>query len=132
MSKDLLSAVHQVLSSDELEIQELVQRISSARYLDEGQKDQMIEILGKNLGEDWQQQQKDAWYRGDDHYALHKAANPKMHAKTPEKKKPSIKPPKDKQDRDRDAWYKKGEKDREQRDKIKRTRERLRKQEKGE
>ena len=46
MSRDLLSAAHQVLSSNELEIQELVQRVSSARYLDEEQKDQIIELLG--------------------------------------------------------------------------------------
>ena len=50
MSQDLLATVHQVLSSDDLEIQELVQRISSARYLDEGQKDQIIKVLGVKEG----------------------------------------------------------------------------------
>ena len=50
MSRDLLSAAHQVLSSNELEIQELVNRISSARYLDEGQKDQIIKVLGVKEG----------------------------------------------------------------------------------
>jgi len=50
MSRDLLSTAHQVLSSNELEIQELVQRISSARYLDEGQKDQIIKVLGFKEG----------------------------------------------------------------------------------
>ena len=50
MSQDLLATVHQVLSSNELEIQELVQRISSARYLDEGQKDQIIKVLGVKEG----------------------------------------------------------------------------------
>ncbi len=46
MSKDLLSVAHQVLSSNELEIQELVNRISAARYLDESQKTAIIEIFG--------------------------------------------------------------------------------------
>ena len=41
MSRDLLSAAHQVLSSNELEIQELVQRVSSARYLDEEQNNKI-------------------------------------------------------------------------------------------
>ena len=50
MSQDLLATVHQVLSSDDLEIQELVQRISSARYLDESQKDQIIKVLGVKEG----------------------------------------------------------------------------------
>ena len=50
MSRDLIGAAHQVLSSNELEIQELVNRISSARYLDEGQKDQIIKVLGVKEG----------------------------------------------------------------------------------
>ena len=45
MSKDLLSAAHQVLSSNELEIQELVNRISAARYLDEETKEKIINEL---------------------------------------------------------------------------------------
>ena len=48
MSQDLLATVHQVLSSDDLEIQELVQRISSARSLDEETKDIIIKEL-KNI-----------------------------------------------------------------------------------
>ena len=51
MSKDLLSTVHQVLSSNELEIQELVNRISAARYLDESQKTAIIEIFGLSKAE---------------------------------------------------------------------------------
>ena len=47
MSRDLLSAAHQVLSSNELEIQELVNRISSARYLDEETKDIIIKELSR-------------------------------------------------------------------------------------
>ena len=46
MSRDLLSAAHQVLSSNELEIQELVNRISAARYLNESQKSEIIKVLG--------------------------------------------------------------------------------------
>ena len=45
MSQDLLATVHQVLSSDDLEIQELVQRISSARSLDEETKDIIIKEI---------------------------------------------------------------------------------------
>ena len=45
MSRDLLATVHQVLSSNELEIQELVNRISSARSLDEETKDIIIKEL---------------------------------------------------------------------------------------
>ena len=45
MSRDLISSAYQVLSSNELEIQELVQRISSARYLDEETKDIIIKEL---------------------------------------------------------------------------------------
>ena len=47
MSQDLLATVHQVLSSDDLEIQELVQRISSARSLDEETKDIIIKALNE-------------------------------------------------------------------------------------
>ena len=50
MSKDLISAAHQVLSSNELEIRELVNRISAARYLDENQKSEIIKVLGFNEG----------------------------------------------------------------------------------
>ena len=49
MSKDLLSAAHQVLSNNELEIQELVQRISVARYLPEVTKEAMIAELSPEL-----------------------------------------------------------------------------------
>ena len=51
MSRDLLSTVHQVLSNNELEIQELVNRISAARYLDESQKTAIIEIFGLSKAE---------------------------------------------------------------------------------
>ena len=50
MSRDLISAAHQVLSSNELEIRELVNRISAARYLDENQKSEIIKVLGFNEG----------------------------------------------------------------------------------
>ena len=49
MSKDLLATVHQVLSSNELEIQELVNRISAARYLDEETKEIIIKELSAAL-----------------------------------------------------------------------------------
>ena len=49
MSQDLLTTVHQVLSSNELEIQELVNRISSARSLDEETKDIIIKELSAAL-----------------------------------------------------------------------------------
>jgi hypothetical protein len=50
MSRDLIGAAHQVLSSNDLEIQELVNRISSARYLDESQKSEIIKVLGFKEG----------------------------------------------------------------------------------
>ena len=49
MSRDLLTTVHQVLSSNELEIQELINRISSARYLDEETKDIIIKEISAAL-----------------------------------------------------------------------------------
>jgi hypothetical protein len=49
MSRDLISSAYQVLSSNELEIQELVQRISSARYLDEETKEKIINELSAAL-----------------------------------------------------------------------------------
>ena len=54
MSQDLLATVQQVLTSNEVEIQELVNRISSARSLDEETKDIIIKELSAallNLGE---------------------------------------------------------------------------------
>ena len=49
MSQDLLTTVHQVLSSNELEIQELVNRISAARSLDEETKDIIIKEISAAL-----------------------------------------------------------------------------------
>ena len=49
MSQDLLATVQQVLTSNELEIQELVNRISSARSLDEETKDIIIKELSAAL-----------------------------------------------------------------------------------
>ena len=51
MSRDLIGVAHQVLSSNELEIQELVNIISAARYLDENQKNAIIEIFGLSAKE---------------------------------------------------------------------------------
>ncbi len=59
--------------------------------------------------EDYQDDVKAAWYQGDDAYAAHKAANPRMHKKEPDKKKVNIPAPKDKQERDKDKWYAKRE-----------------------
>ena len=50
MSRDLISSAYQVLSSNDLEIQELVNRISAARYLDESQKSEIIKVLGFKEG----------------------------------------------------------------------------------
>ncbi len=47
MSRDLIGTAHQVLSNNELEIQELVQRISSARYLPEVTKEKIINELSQ-------------------------------------------------------------------------------------
>ena len=53
MSRDLISAAHQVLSSNELEIRELVNRISAARYLDENQKEAIVRILSEDDDAKW-------------------------------------------------------------------------------
>ena len=51
MSRDLIGTAHQVLSSDDLEIQELVNRISAARYLPEVTKEAMIaELSADKIG----------------------------------------------------------------------------------
>ena len=49
MRRDLLTTVHQVLSNNELEIQELVNRISAARYLPEETKEIIINELSSAL-----------------------------------------------------------------------------------
>ena len=51
MSRDLIGTAYQVLSNNELEIQELVNRISVASYLDENQKTAIIEIFGLSKAE---------------------------------------------------------------------------------
>ena len=73
MSQDLLATVHQVLSSDDLEIQELVQRISSARSLDEETKDIIIKEISDAMAKRAAQKASDrhasgvsAQLRGDD------------------------------------------------------------------
>ena len=53
MSRDLISAAHQVLSSNELEIRELVNRISAARYLDENQKEAIVRMLSEDDDAKW-------------------------------------------------------------------------------
>ena len=73
MSRELISAAHQVLSSNELEIQELVQRISSARSLDEETKDIIIKEISDAMAKRAAQKASDrhasgvsAQLRGDD------------------------------------------------------------------
>ena len=61
--------------------------------------------------EDYQDDVRAAWYKGDEAYADHKKANPQMHKKVPIKKKPTLNIPKghlpkDKQEIDRKAFYK--------------------------
>jgi hypothetical protein len=63
-----------------------------------------------NVKEDDQERQRDAWYKGDEHVAQDKKANPRLYKKVPIKKKGLTIPKgheiKDKQDRDREAFYK--------------------------
>ena len=73
MSRDLIGAAHQVLSSNELEIQELVQRISAARSLDEETKDIIIKEISDAMAKRAAQKASDrhasgvsAQLRGDD------------------------------------------------------------------
>ena len=65
------------------------------------------------VNEDDQERARDAWYKGDDHFAQHKIANPSVHKKVPVKKKgmdiPKGHLPPDKQERDRAAFYAKKE-----------------------
>ncbi|SVB48738.1 uncharacterized protein METZ01_LOCUS201592 [marine metagenome] len=61
--------------------------------------------------EDYQDDVKAAWYKGDEAFADHKKANPQMHKKAPIRKKPTLNIPKghlpkDKQEIDRKAFYK--------------------------
>ena len=60
-----------------------------------------------------QERARDAWYKGDDHYADHKKANPSVHKKVPVKKKgmdiPKGHVPKDSAERNRDKFYAKKE-----------------------
>ena len=62
------------------------------------------------IKEDDQERQRDAWYKGDEHVAQDKKANPRLYKKVPIKKKGLTIPKgheiKDKQDRDREAFYK--------------------------
>jgi len=65
------------------------------------------------VNEDDQERARDAWYKGDDHFAQHKIANPSVHKKVPVKKRgmdiPKGHLPPDKQERDRAAFYAKKE-----------------------
>ena len=60
--------------------------------------------------EDYQDDVRAAWYKGDEAYADHKKANPQMHKKAPVKKKgmqiPKGHIPKDSAERNRDKFYK--------------------------
>ena len=60
--------------------------------------------------EDYQDDVRAAWYKGDEAYADHKKANPQMHKKVPIKKKgmqiPKGHIPKDSAERNRDKFYK--------------------------
>ena len=63
----------------------------------------------KQQSEDYQDDVRAAWYKGDDAYADHKKANPQMHKKAPVKKKVSLPAPKSDQERRKDDWYAKKE-----------------------
>jgi hypothetical protein len=61
--------------------------------------------------EDYQDDARAAWYKGDEHVAQDKKANPQRYKKAPIKKKPTLNIPKgheikDKQEIDRKAFYK--------------------------
>ena len=61
--------------------------------------------------EDYQDDVRAAWYKGDEAYADHKKANPQMHKKVPIKKKgmqiPKGHIPKDSAEKARDKFYSK-------------------------
>ena len=61
--------------------------------------------------EDYQDDVRAAWYKGDEAYADHKKANPQMHKKVPIKKKgmqiPKGHIPKDSAEKNRDKFYSK-------------------------
>jgi hypothetical protein len=63
----------------------------------------------KQQSEDYQDDVRAAWYKGDDAYADHKKANPQMHKKAPVKKKVPFTAPKSDQERRKDDWYAKKE-----------------------
>ena len=63
----------------------------------------------KQQSEDYQDDVRAAWYKGDYAYAAHKDANPQMHKKAPVKKKVSLPAPKSDQERRKDDWYAKKE-----------------------
>ena len=63
----------------------------------------------KQQSEDYQDDVRAAWYKGDDAYADHKKANPQMHKKAPVKKKVPFTAPKGDQERRKDDWYAKKE-----------------------
>ena len=61
--------------------------------------------------EDYQDDARAAWYKGDEHVAQDKKANPQRYKKAPIRKKPTLNIPKgheikDKQEIDRKAFYK--------------------------
>ena len=61
--------------------------------------------------EDYQDDARAAWYKGDEHVAQDKKANPQRYKKAPIRKKPTLTIPKgheikDKQEIDRKAFYK--------------------------
>ena len=61
--------------------------------------------------EDYQDDVRAAWYKGDEHVAQDKKANPQRYKKAPIRKKPTLNIPKgheikDKQEIDRKAFYK--------------------------
>jgi len=70
---------------------------------------QKKEAEKKRQSEDYQDDVRAAWYKGDDAYAAHKDANPQMHKKAPVKKKVSLPAPKSDQERRKDDWYAKKE-----------------------
>ena len=65
----------------------------------------------KQQSEDYQDDVRAAWYKGDDAYADHKKANPQMHKKEPVKKKVPFTAPKSDQERRKDDWYAKKNED---------------------
>ena len=73
------------------------------------EEDDIKEFGPPDAGYSDQERARDAWMKGDDHYADHKKANPRIHKKVPVKKKGMTIPkghmPKDSAEKNRDKFY---------------------------